>query len=90
MDETLVLSDASQEDAVLDVLAHLDLVGVQTRVEIALDYPGQQLAVDLWAETQPVLVEAVQTIQAALKQRLGTDVPTASALERAASAPQTA
>lgn len=62
MDETLVLSDKSQEDAVNELLGGLDLPGIETRVEIALDYPGQQLAVDLWAETADALARAVQTI----------------------------
>lgn len=90
MDETLVLNDASKEDAVVDVLIALGLADVQTRVEIALDYPGQQLALDIWAETEAVLDEAVQTIQAALKSELDLDAPTSTELERPAMAKRSA
>ncbi len=90
MDETLVLNDASKEDAVIAVLSALDLTDVEARVEIALDYPSQQLAVDIWADSEAVLAEAVGTIKAALKRELDLDAPTASELERLALAAQSA
>ncbi len=90
MDETLVLNDASKEDAVIAVLSALDLTDVETRVEIALDYPSQQLAVDIWADSEAVLTEAVATIKAALKRDLDIEPSTASDLERLALAKQSA
>jgi len=90
VDETLVLNDASKEDAVIDVLSALDLTEVETRVEIALDYPSQQLAVDLWADSEAALTKAVETIKAALKQELDLDAPTSTELERLALAKQSA
>ncbi len=90
MDETLVLNDASQEDAVIAVLFALGLADVETRVEIALDYPSQQLAVDVWADSEAVLTDAVQTIETALKQELDLDATTASELERFALAKRSA
>lgn len=83
MDETLVLSDASKEDAVNELLGRLDLPGIETRVEIALDYPSQQLAVDLWGETTEALAAAVRTVQASLKSDLALEAPTSTDLERA-------
>lgn len=82
MEETLVLNDASKEGAVIKLLRTLGLADVETRVEIALDYPGQQLAVDLWTDTEPALVRAVDAIQAALKRELNLDAPTSTELER--------
>lgn len=90
MDETLVLNDASKEDAVITLLSALALTDVETRVEIALDYPSQQLAVDVWADSEAVLSEAAETIKSALKRELDLDAPTASELERIALAKQSA
>lgn len=90
MDETLVLTDASKEDAVIAVLSTLGLTEVETRVEIALDYPGQQLAIDIWADTDALLTDAVAAIQAALKRELDLDAPTSTELERLALAKQSA
>lgn len=89
MDETLVLNDASKEDVVIALLGRLDLPGVETRVEIALDYPGQQLAVDLCASTPDAIEAAVEAIQASLKAELGLEAPTSSDLERASLAQRT-
>ena len=72
------------------MLSALDLTDVETRVEIALDYPSQQLAVDIWADSAAVLAEAVATIRAALKHDLDFDAPTASELERLAFTQQSA
>lgn len=70
MHESLVLSDYSQRDVVVDVLASLDLPMLTGRsVEMALDYPGQQLAVDLYATTQDDLDSAVTEVREALRAR---------------------
>lgn len=65
-----MLSDYSQRDAVVGVLACLDLPMLTgSNVELALDYPGQQLAVDLYAHTQADLDHVVAAVRDALRQR---------------------
>lgn len=77
-----MLSDASKEDDVLSMLQSLALPGVDYTVELALDYPTQQLAVDLFAGTTEELTTSIQRVRAELKVRLGIDAPTASELDR--------
>ena len=81
MQETLVLSDASLEDAVLDVLASLHL-DVDYSVEWAMDYPGQQLAVDLHAATEGELRDGVERVREALAERLGVDARSSADVDR--------
>lgn len=90
MEETLVLNDASKEDAVVELLDTLDLSGVDSHVEIALDYPSQQLAVDLYAGTREDLSAAVETVRAALEDQLRVAAATSSELEHAAMLNRTA
>ena len=66
MQESLVLTDLSQRDKVVEVLRSLEVPATGSKVEIALDYPGQQLAVDLYARTQDDLDVAVAKLKAAL------------------------
>lgn len=90
MEETLVLNDASKEDAVVELLGTLDLPGVDTHVELAMDYPSQQLAVDLYAGRQAELSSAVDAVRSALETRLGLVARTSTELERGATLNQTA
>ena len=70
MQESLVLSDVSQEDTVREVLRSMDLPKLTgSQVEWAMDYPGQQLAVDLYARSEADLAEIVAAVGAALKER---------------------
>lgn len=81
-EETLALNDASKEDAVIALLEGLGFDNaIEFKVEIALDYPGQQLAVDLAAPTAEQLEAAIATIRDALKRQLDLDAPTCSSLE---------
>lgn len=84
MEETLVLNDASKEDFVVELLGTLELSGVDSHVEIALDYPSQQLAIDLYAGNDEDLSAAVAAVRTALEDELGVDAATSSELERAA------
>ena len=70
MQESLVLSDVSQEDTVREVVRSLSLPKMTgLKVEWAMDYPGQQLAVDLYARSDADLAEVVETVRLALKDR---------------------
>lgn len=72
----------SQEDMVIEVVNSLELAGITGRnVDWATDYPGQQLAVDLYARNQSDLDAAVSTVRAALKAR-GIDSRPASDIDR--------
>jgi len=69
----------AQRDLVVDVLRALDLPMITgINVEVALDYPGQQLAVDLYARDPDDLSMAVGIVRAMLAER---GVPARTAAE---------
>ena len=73
-DATLVLTDASLEDAARAAISTLGLAPAQWFLEPARDFPGQLLAIDLHGWDDDNLAEFVAAV---LERDLGLhDVPT--------------
>lgn len=81
MEETFVLSDASTEDAISDALVSLSLPGVSYVIDWAMDYPGQQLAIDVYADSQDELAHALSLIRSVLRERLDIEARLSSELD---------
>ena len=76
-DATLVLTDASLEDAARAAISTLGLAPAQWFLEPARDFPGQLLAIDLHGWDDDSLAEVVAAVRAVLERDLGVhDVPT--------------
>jgi hypothetical protein len=81
MQESLVLSDVRLADAISDVLRTLALPETDYNIDWAMDYPGQQLAVDLYAGNEADLKASVELVRSALKDRLGIDARPSAELD---------
>lgn len=90
-EDTIVFPDLSLIDQVDALLPTLSLPpAAEFRVEPALDYPGQQVAIDLAAPSDEVLASAVETIHDALFHAFRIPTRTARDLDREILASQTA
>lgn len=80
---TIVFPDVSLMDAVEALLPTLSLpTTAEFRVEPAMDYPGQQLAIDLYAPTEAVLTAVVETVRDALFHQFRIPTLTSSELDQ--------
>ncbi len=80
---TLVFPDVSLMDDVEVLLSTLDLpASTEFRVEPAMDYPGQQVAVDLYASTDDSLVVAVEIVRDALFHQFRIPTRTSDEMDR--------
>ena len=80
---TIVFPDVSLLDAVEALLPTLSLpAGVEFDVEPAMDYPGQQVAIDLHAPTDEVLHVSVESVRDALFHQFRIPTRTSSELDR--------
>ncbi|MGH3446203.1 MAG: hypothetical protein ACRDQA_25200 [Nocardioidaceae bacterium] len=80
---TIVFPNVSLMDAVEALLPTLTLPApVESRVEPAMDYPGQQVAIDLYADTDEILTAMVETVRDALFHQFRIPTRTSSELER--------
>jgi hypothetical protein len=80
---TIVFPDVSLVDAVEALLPTLGLpASAEFRVEPAMDYPGQQVAIDLYAPTDDDLTTAVETVRDALFHHFRIPTRTSSELDR--------
>lgn len=67
---TIVFADLAYLDEIEALLPTLALPeATEYRVEPALDYPGQQVAIDLWAATEAELTTIVGAVKDALSRR---------------------
>lgn len=88
---SIVFPDLSLMDQVKAVLPELSLpASAEFRVEPALDYPGQQVAIDVAAISEADLAAAVETIRDALFHSFRIATRTSDELDRAALAQHTA
>ena len=71
----------SLQDAIADILASLPLPGTDYHLDWAMDYPGQQLAIDLYAGNGADLAAAISAVRAALAERLGIDARPSADIE---------
>lgn len=80
---TIVFPDVSLVDAVEALLPTLSLPATaEFRVEPAMDYPGQQVAIDLHASTDESLTATVETVRDALFHQFRIPTRTSSELDR--------
>ncbi len=82
-EDTIVFPDLSlmeQIDALLPALGFP--ASTEVEVEPALDYPGQQLAIDIYAPTDGELHTAVEAIRDALFLKFRIATRTSSELDR--------
>lgn len=78
-EETLVLTDASVEDQVRAALVAGGINDADLVVEPATDWPGQELAVDLYALDDAELATMIRTAKTILRRDVGiTDAPTSA------------
>ncbi|BAK37266.1 hypothetical protein MLP_42520 [Microlunatus phosphovorus NM-1] len=90
-EDTIVFPDLSlmeQIDALLPALGFP--ASTEVEVEPALDYPGQQLAIDIYAPTDGELHTAVEAIRDALFLKFRIATRTSSELDREILAKQSA
>lgn len=80
---TIVFPDVSLMDAVEELLPTLSLPqATEFRVEPAMDYPGQQVAIDLFTTTDQALALVVEMVRDALFQRFRIPTHTSDELDR--------
>lgn len=79
--ETLLVPDASLERGIWDMLASLPIPTGDLFVEPDDTFPGEELAVDVYAGTAEELAHRVDTIRQELRRRFSLDVETASECE---------
>ena len=80
---SIVFPDVSLLDAVEALVADLDLAtGVEFDVEPAMDYPGEQIAIDLFAPTDEPLNSSVEAVRDALFHEFRIATRTSSELDR--------
>lgn len=90
-EETIAFPDLGLIEQVGVLLAGLELpAGAEYRVEPALDYPGQQVAIDLAANSEESLISIVETVRDALFKQFRIATRTCSELDREIRAKQTA
>ncbi len=79
----VVFPDVSLMGAVEELLASFALPdGVEFDVEPAMDYPGQQVAIDLYAPTESDLHAVVESVRDALFHRFRIPTRTSNELDR--------
>lgn len=90
-EDSIVFPDLNLIDRVRALLVALTLPDTaEFRVEPALDYPGQQVAIDLAAPTEATLSAVIETIRDALFHEFRIATRTASELDRETLLRQTA
>lgn len=90
-EETIAFPDLGLMEQVDALLAVLDLpADAEFRIEPALDYPGQQVAIDLAAMSDASLSRAVEMVREALFAEFRIATRTCSELDREILAQQTA
>lgn len=90
-EETIVFPDLGLIDQVEALLSALDLPAeAEFRVEPSLDYPAQQVAIDLAAPTDESLNRTVEAVRDALFSKFRIATRTSSELDREILAKQTA
>lgn len=88
---SIVFPDVSLLDAVEVLLASLDLSAtVEFDVEPAMDYPGQQVGIDMYAPSDDDLQAAVEIVRDALFHRFRIPTRTSTELDRETLLHQTA
>ncbi len=86
-EDTIVFPDLGLMDQIDVLLPSLGLpASTEVEVEPALDYPGQQLAIDVYAPTDEQLHTAVEAIRDALYARFRVATRTSSEINREHSA----
>lgn len=69
--DTLILQDGAELGAVKAAVSRLRLpAGTEVLVEPAHDYPGQELAVDVYAPTEDDLAEALRILRRTLAPQM--------------------
>ncbi|HPU13761.1 MAG TPA: hypothetical protein PLQ19_08205 [Aeromicrobium sp.] len=82
-DETIAFPDLGLIEEVEALLPTLNLPSnAEFRVELAFDYPGQQVAIDLWAGTDERLATIVEAVRDALFLKFRVATRTCSELDR--------
>ena len=82
-EDTIAFPDLGFMDQVEALLPTLGLPpSTEFDVEPALDYPGQQVAIDLYAPTEDLLRAAVETIRDAIFHHYRIATRTSSELDR--------
>lgn len=90
-EETIVFPDLGLMEQVEALLAALDLpADAEYRVEPALDYPGQQVAIDLAGGSEASLNSIVEAVRDGLFKQFRIATRTRSELDREILARQTA
>lgn len=90
-EDSIIFPDLGRIDQVRALLAALPLPDTaEFRVEAALDYPGQQVAIDLAAPTEATLSTTIETVRDVLFHEFRIAVRTASEVDREALLHQTA
>lgn len=90
-EDSIVFPDLSLIDRVRELLTALELPSAaEFRVEPALDYPGQQVAIDIAAPTIATLSSAIEVIRDALFHEFRIATRTASEFDRETLLRQTA
>lgn len=90
-EETIAFPDLGLMEQVEALLPTLDLpADAEFRVEPALDYPGQQVAIDIAAMTEESLNLVVEAVRDALFVKFRIATRTSSELDREILAKQTA
>lgn len=90
-EETIAFPDLGLMEQVEALLPTLDLpADAEFRVEPALDYPGQQVAIDIAALTEESLNLVVEAVRDALFMKFRIATRTSSELDREILAKQTA
>ncbi|MEP6816373.1 MAG: hypothetical protein ABI873_12565 [Marmoricola sp.] len=80
---TMVFPDVSLVDDVVSLLPTLSLpASAEFRVEPAMDYPGQQVAIDLLAATDEELSATVEMVRDALFRQFRIPTRTSNELDR--------
>ncbi len=86
-EDTIVFPDLSLMDQIDALLPTLGFpLTTEVEVEPALDYPGQQLAIDIYAPTDEELHTAVEAIRDALYAKFRVATRTSSEINREHSA----
>lgn len=82
-EETLVLTDASVQDRIRDALTAAGFSNDNMVIEPATNWPGQELAVDLYAGDPTALASMIAKAQTVLRRDAGiTDAPTSAEYAR--------